>query len=87
VGKKGEETKESLRVKSSRKTVKEEKPLWHSRAERLRGTEVDLKEYVEVASIVCTDLSKNKEMPGRLGGEQGWEGRVCILALGSKKSK
>lgn len=38
-------------------------------------------------SIVCTDLSKNEEMPRRLGGEQGQEGWVCILALGNKQSK
>lgn len=61
--------------------------MGHSRVERSGGTEVDLKEYVDGVSLVYTDLSKNKEMPGRLGGEQGQEDRVCLLALGNKQSK
>lgn len=53
----------------------------------MRGTEVDLEEYVDRASLICTDLSKNDEMPGKVGGEQGQEAKVCILALGNKQSK
>lgn len=55
--------------------------------ERLRGIEVDMKEYEDGAAIVGTDLCKKREMPARLGGEQGQEGRVCILASGNKQSK
>lgn len=60
--------------------------MWHSSVEKLWGIEVDLKECVDVVSIVCTFLSKNKEIPGRLGGEQRLEGRLFILALGNKQS-
>lgn len=76
-----------MSIRSSRKKVKEEEPLATFKGERLRGTEVDLEEYVNRASIICTDLSKNEERPGKVGGEQGQEVRVCILALGYKQSK
>lgn len=42
----------------------------------MRGIEVDMKEYEDGAAIVGTDLCRKREMPGRLGGEQGQEGRV-----------
>lgn len=45
--------------------------MWNSTVERLRGIEVDTKEYEDGTFSVDTDLYKKREIPRRLGGEQG----------------
>lgn len=42
--------------------------LWHSGVERLKGSEIDLKEYMDGASIICIGWRKKDSKAGSLTG-------------------
>lgn len=58
--------------------------LWHLRVERLQGTEIDLKEYMDGASIICIGWRKKKS-----GRELNRSriARPCILVSGNGQNE